>query len=321
MNRRLRVLVAVAGRLPHPDPPTESYLRRMRSEPGNRAPGRLIMGDAPKSVLRKDSAVPVRHGLLRVRTYQLRTRPTGLRPLVINFHGGGFVFGNLAQTDWLCGRIAEALDAVVVSVSYRLAPEHPAPLPYEDCADATCWLVDHADALGADPRQVSVMGSSAGGNLAALVAIAHRDRVRADPSVAPLAHQVLMYPATDLGLTSPSVTELIGAPILSRAIMDWYGRQYLPQDLPGSLRSDDPTISPLFHTDLSGVAPALVIGAGRDPLRDDAVRYAEALRDAGVRAELIVYPDAVHGFVSMPRIASEAEPALQATIQALDPRP
>lgn len=292
----------------------------MRSEPGRSAPARIIMGDAPRSVLRKDSAVPVRHGVSRVRTYQPRARPTGLRPLVINFHGGGFVFGNLAQTDWWCGRVAAALDAVVVSVSYRLAPEHPAPFPSEDCWDATCWLVDHAAALGADRHQVSVMGSSAGGNLAALVAIAHRDRVRGDPSVAPFAHQVLIYPATDLGLSSPSVVELVSAPILTRSIMDWYGRQYLPQDRPDGLRSDDPSISPLFHPDLSDVAPALVIGAGQDPLRDDAVRYAEALRDAGVPADLLVYPEAVHGFVSMPRVAPEAEPALQATIDALRPR-
>lgn len=261
--------------------------------------------------------MPVRHGLLRVRTYQPRTRPSGPRPLVINFHGGGFVFGNLAQTDWLCGRLAEALDAVVVSVSYRLAPEHPAPLPYEDCWDATCWLVDHVTTLGADPRRVSVMGSSAGGNLAALVAIAHRDRVRADPSVAPLAHQVLIYPATDLALGSPSVAELVGAPILTRPIMDWYGRQYLPQDHPDSPRSDDPSISPLFHPDLGDVAPALLIGAGQDPLRDDAIRYAEALRAADVPAEVIIYPDAIHGFVSMPRLAPEAEPALQGTISFL----
>lgn len=263
--------------------------------------------------------MPVRHGLLRVRTYQPRTRPTGPRPLVINFHGGGFVFGNLAQTDWLCGRIAAALDAVVVSVSYRLAPEHPAPLPFEDCWDATRWIIDHATTLEADRRQVSVLGSSAGGNLAALVAIAHRDRVRAETGVAPLAHQVLIYPATDLGLGSPSVAELVGAPILTRPIMDWYGRQYLPQDRPGSPRSDDPSVSPLFHPDLAGLAPALLIAAGQDPLRDDAIRYGEALRSAGVPAEVIVYPEAIHGFVSMPRIAPEAEPALRATIDALRP--
>jgi acetyl esterase len=235
---------------------------------------------------------------------------------VVNFHGGGFVFGNLSQTDWLCGQIASRVGAVVVSVSYRLAPEFPAPIPYQDCRDATDWLLDHAGELGADPARATVMGASAGGNLAALVALAHRDRCRTDPDRPPLRHQVLIYPATDLTLSSPSVVELSEAPILTRAIMDWYGRRYLPQGLPDSLPGDSPSVSPLFaeHTDL---APALIIAAGQDPLRDDALRYGEALDRAGVANRVVTFPHAIHGFISMPRIAVEASAAVQEIVGTL----
>lgn len=318
MNRRTRMLVALARRMPHPEPPTSRYLARLRMNPPAPTLSRRLLGPIPRGVRLTDRLLPLGSGDRPARVYQPTSRhqPGSTMPLVINFHGGGFVFGNLSQTDWLCGQIASRVDAVVVSVSYRLAPEFPAPVPFEDCRDATDWLLSHADELGADPARTSVMGASAGGNLAALVALAHRDACRLDPDRPPLQHQVLLYPATDLTLSSPSVAELSDAPILTRAIMDWYGRRYLPQGLPDSLSSDHPSVSPLFaeHADL---APALIIAAGQDPLRDDALRYADALERAQVPHRVVLYPDAIHGFIAMPRIVVEASAAVQEIVASL----
>ena len=312
MNRRTRVVVALARRLPHPEPPTGRYLTRLRRELPAPALTRRLIGGIPRRIRVTDRALPLPSGDRPVRVYEPWPRPAGgpALPLVVNFHGGGFVFGNLAQTDWLCGQLASRVGAVVVSVSYRLAPEFPAPVPFQDCDAATAWLLSQADELGADRARATVMGASAGGNLAALVALAHRDRCRADPTVPPLAGQVLIYPATDLTLSSASVDENAEAPILTRAIMDWFGRRYLPQGLPDSLPGDDPWVSPLFAPDHSDLAPALIFAAGQDPLRDDAFRYGEALDAAGVPNRVVLYPDGIHGFISMPRLTAEASLAL-----------
>ncbi|MFP5283079.1 MAG: alpha/beta hydrolase, partial [Actinomycetes bacterium] len=159
MNRRTRAMVALARRLPHPEPPTERYLARMRWEPAPAVLARALIGPVPRGV-RVDNIVVPQPVPLRARTY----RPAGASrplPMVVNFHGGGFVIGNLASTDWLCGQVAARAEALVVSVSYRLAPEHPAPGPYEDALAATAWLVDHAGDWGGDPGNVTVMGASA----------------------------------------------------------------------------------------------------------------------------------------------------------------
>ncbi|MET0694964.1 MAG: alpha/beta hydrolase [Propionibacteriaceae bacterium] len=318
MNRRTRVVVALARRMPHPEPPTDRYLARLRMDPPAPALSRRLLGPVPRGVRITDRSLPLESGSRPVRIYAPAVAAgSGPLPLVVNFHGGGFVFGNLSQTDWLCGQLAGRIGAVVVSVSYRLAPEFPAPVPFQDCRDATAWLIDHADELDADPRRVTVMGASAGGNLAALVALHHRDRCRQEPDLAPLAHQVLIYPATDLTLSSPSVVELSEAPILTRAIMDWFGRRYLPQGQDDSLAGDDPWVSPLFARDHSELAPALIVAAGQDPLRDDATRYGVALEAAGVPTRVVTYPEAIHGFISMPRIATEASLALAEIVSTL----
>lgn len=318
MNRRTRLAIALAKRMPHPEPPGERYLARLRMALPAPAVSRRLLGPVPRGVRLADTVLPLASGGRPARIYEPGPRKLdGSRPLVVNFHGGGFVFGNLYQTDWLCGQVAARTGAVVVSVSYRLAPEHPAPTPFHDCRDATDWLLDHAEELGADRSRAAVMGASAGGNLAALVALAHRDRCRADPQRPPLRSQVLIYPATDLTLSSPSVDELSEAPILTRAILDWYGRRYLPQGGPDSLSGSDPWVSPLFAADHSDLAPALIIGAGQDPLRDDALRYGEALTAAGVPTRVTVYPEAIHGFISMPRIAPEAAVAAREIVATL----
>lgn len=316
MRLGTRAFAAVARLNRHPTTPSARYLARRRAELSPRV-SHLLLGTLSPRVRVSHRSIPIAGTDLPARVYQPWPRRPGVLPLVINFHGGGFVFGNLAQLDWLCSRIAAEAQVVVVSVGYRMAPEHPAPGPYEDCWAATNWLIDHAGAIAADPAQVSVMGASAGGNLAALVAIAHRDAIRSGQPLAPLRKQILIYPATDLTLASPSVKEFSRAPILTREIMDWCGALYLPQGLPTSLAFDDPRVSPLWHPDLSEVAPALLIAAGQDPLRDDASRYGVAMDKAGVDNRVLIYPDAIHGFISLPRLDTAAAQAAAEIVAAV----
>lgn len=308
--------MAVMGRLPRPDPPTARYLSRIRREPP-RPLAHLVLGPGAAGVSLADRRLPTGAYEVPVRIYRPASAADGPLPLIINFHGGGFVFGNLTGADWLCGQVAARAPALVVSVDYRLAPEHPAPQPYEDALAATCWLLAHADELGADPQRAGVMGESAGGNLAALVTLALRDRRRLDPSAPGLVTQVLLYPATDLTLSSPSVDVMPDAPMLRRSSMEWYGRQYVPQGLPTSIPLDDPRISPLYARDHTDLPPALLLAAGLDPLRDDAARYAQVLRAAGVEASSVLYPEALHGFASLPLFEPAARQALAAIVAHL----
>ncbi len=214
-------------------------------------------------------------------------------PVVMWFHGGGWVVGNVLDHDPICTFIAAAVGCVVVSVDYRLAPEHRAPVAVEDCVDATTWVGVNGDVLRADTARMAVAGDSAGGNLAAVVA-----QVLRDHGDTRLRHQALLYPATDLTQSSPSVREHPNAAILTKSSMDAYRDHYVP---PGhDLR--DPLLSPLFGR-LDGLPPALVQTADLDPLRDDGIRYATALRDAGVPVRLTNYLRVPHGFASMPGAA------------------
>lgn len=315
MNRRTAMLMALMKRLPKPEPPTPAYLARVRRElPPVLA--RMVLGSMGSDVAVENITIQVDGAEIKARIYRPRDAAEVL-PLVVNFHGGGFVYGNLTAADWLCGNLAGRAGVTVVSVDYRLAPEHPAPIPYQDCFAATTWLVEQAERLRIDPTRVSLMGESAGGNLAALVALAWRDRVRTDPRWPVLARQLLLYPATDLTLSSASVSELEEAPMLRRTSLDWYGRRYLPQGRPNSLAGDDPWVSPIFALDHSDLAPALIFAAGQDPLRDDALRYAKKLSDAGVRVRTVVYPEAIHGFASIPLFEPAARQALAEIVTEL----
>jgi acetyl esterase len=223
----------------------------------------------------------------------------------------------LTAANWLCGQVAERAYATVVSVGYRLAPEHPAPTPYIDAWTATRWLVENAALVGGDPNRVTVLGESAGGNLAALIALASRDERRANPTWPQLVRQILAYPAVDLTLSSPSVDEDPNAPMLRRRTLDWYGRLYLPQGLATSIAADDPRVSPIFAADHTDLPPTLVLAAGQDPLRDDAIRYAAILQAAGVPVTTKVFPEAIHGFLSIPLFEPDAQPAVQAIVDQL----
>ena len=226
-------------------------------------------------------------------------RPRALRdsrtdvPVVMWFHGGGWVLGNVVGYDPVCSFIAAEVGCVVVSVDYRMAPEHRAPVAVEDCVDATTWVGVNGDVLRADTSRMAVAGDSAGGNLAAVVA-----QVLRDHGDTRLRHQALIYPATDLTMASPSIREHANAPVLTKRSMDAFRDHYVPagHDL------HDPLLSPLFGR-LDGLPPALVQTADLDPIRDDGIRYAAALRDAGVPTRLTNYLKMPHGFAFMPGAA------------------
>ncbi len=227
-----------------------------------------------------------------LRIYRPRSLPDARDdiPVVMWFHGGGWVLGNPVNYDPICTLIAAGVGCVVVSVDYRLAPEHRAPVAANDCVDATTWVQVSGDALRADTSKMAVAGDSAGGNLAAVVA-----QVMRDAGMTALRHQALIYPATDLTMSSPSIAEHANGGILTRQAMDVFLDHYVG---PGT-DVHDPLLSPLFGS-LEGLPPALVQTADLDPIRDDGIRYAAALRSAGVPARLTNYLGVPHGFASFP---------------------
>jgi acetyl esterase len=220
-------------------------------------------------------------------------RPESM-PVLVWFHGGGWCLGNLHGYDPLCSWIAHEAQVLVVSVDYRLAPEHAAPQAVHDCVDAVRWVSAHAESLGADATGMGLAGDSAGGNLAAVVT-----QVLRDDGGPPVAYQCLLYPGTDATMSMPSVRTHADAPVLTRADMDAFLRYYLG-DGTESLRPSDPLVSPLLATDHRGLPPALVQTADLDPLRDEGLAYAEKLVAAGVPVRVTNYPRTPHGFHSFP---------------------
>jgi len=223
-------------------------------------------------------------------------------PAVVFFHGGGFVFGDLDTHDTICRGVCVGAEAVVVSVDYRLAPEHPFPAAVEDAYAATEWVAANPGAVGGDGR-VAVMGDSAGGTLAAVVALLARDRDGPD-----LAGQALVYPAVDASRDYPSWDENLGAGYLTEADFDWFEDCYYG----GDLHDANPYAFPLAARDHGGLPPATVVTAGYDPLRDEGVAYADALSAAGVAVTHRNYDDVVHGFFGM-----LADPSLDRAHEAM----
>jgi len=230
-----------------------------------------------------------------LRIYRPRSLPDARTdaPVVMWFHGGGWVLGDVVRYDPICTFLAARIGCVVVSVDYRMAPEHRAPTAAHDCVDATTWVGVNGDVLRADTGRMAVAGDSAGGNLAAVVA-----QVLRDHGDTRLRHQALLYPVTDLTMASPSLREHADAPVLTTRSMDAFRDHYLA---PGQ-DPRDPLVSPLFGS-LEGLPPALVQVADVDPVRDDGIRYAAALQAAGVPTRLTSYLRVPHGFASMPGAA------------------
>jgi acetyl esterase len=219
----------------------------------------------------------------------------GLLPAVVYLHGGGWSIGDLDTADPLCRYLAAEAGCVVVSVGYRLAPEHPFPAAVEDAHAVTADVVRRAAHYGIDPRAVAVAGDSAGGNLATVTA-----RLMRDDGVA-LAHQLLFCPNTDSGLDAPSFVEFAEGYGLSAATMAWFLGHYI-----GAADRSDPRIAPVRAGDLTGLAPATIVTAEYDILRDEAERYAEILRAAGVPVELRRYDGMIHNFVTLPEVFDDA---------------
>jgi acetyl esterase len=240
----------------------------------------------------RDLTVDGAVGPLRARLYSPEPSSSsspGPRPLLVFFHGGGWVVGDIDTHDQPCRLLCRYADVHVLSVGYRLAPEHPAPAAAEDAVAAYAWALAHAAELGADPARVAVGGDSAGGNLAAVVAQQARDTGLQAPAV-----QLLVYPGVDASRPYPSKNLFAEGYFLTKKQMDWYWDTYSA----GGSRTD-PWLSPRCADDLSKLAPALVTTAGFDPLRDEGEAYADALREAGTPVVLRRAPGLVHGYLSM----------------------
>lgn len=209
--------------------------------------------------------------------------------IVVNFHGGGWVLGSLDQDEYLCQLLAKA-GFIIVSVDYRLAPEAPFPKPFDDCYTATRWVSEHAAELNGVPDRIAVAGSSAGGNLAAAVALKARDTGEFR-----VAYQLLIYPVCDGRMALPSHVENASGYHLTHRSMLWFWNQYAP-DLTAR---EHPYASPLRAESLSGLPPAQIIAAELDPLRDEAEAYASRLRDAGVAVSYVCFDGLIHGFFRM----------------------
>jgi acetyl esterase/lipase len=228
---------------------------------------------------------------LRARHYAPFQDPLGdPQPLLVYYHGGGFTYGDLDTHDAVCRVLCRHSGAQIVAVDYRLAPEHPFPAAVEDAREALRWAYANAACFGADESRIGVGGDSAGGNLAAVVSrLAARDG-----GPAPVL-QLLIYPATDFTSRHRS-RQLFGEGfLLSDTEMDWFEANYLGANSP---HASDPRASPLLADDLSGLAPALVVTAAFDPLRDEGEEYAKALSEAGTPVVLRRFPGFVHGFIS-----------------------
>lgn len=230
-------------------------------------------------------------------------------PGVIFMHGGGWVIGDLESHDAVCRTLAFRSDAVIVSVGYRLAPEHPFPAAPIDCERATRFIADNAADFGIDPNRIALAGDSAGGNLAAVTARRLRD-AGDGPAI---ALQVLTYPATHFTAEGGSLEQNGTGYLLTKGTMDLFRGMYMPDEADWT----HPDASPLLVEDLSGLPPAFVQVAGYDPLRDEGVAYAGRLREAGVPVQMVEYPTMIHGFLRMGRVVSIAQVAMDDIAAAL----
>ena len=242
------------------------------------------------------------HGAVPLRLY----RPLGWTEgqtlaVLVYFHGGGWTIGDLDTHDTLCRELANGAGCAVVAVDYRMGPEHRFPAAVDDCVAATRWVHANAAALHLDDSRLAVGGDSAGGNLAAVVAIIARDS--ADPAI---AFQLLIYPATDQHRTAASHVENAQGYLLTTDTMDYFTGHYIAEPA----QYDDWRASPLLHVDLSRLPPALVVTAGFDPLRDEGNAYAERLTAAGNRANTVCFVRQIHGFITMGKVLDEANTAV-----------
>jgi len=275
-----------------------------------RARRAVTQPEPPAVAESRDLQAPGPAGAIPLRLY----RPLGSQagqalPVLVYYHGGGWVIGDLDTHDTLCRELANHSGCAVVAVDYRMGPEHRFPAAVDDCRAATVWIHDQAASLGLDPSRLAVGGDSAGGNLAAVMALMARDQ-----GAPAIRFQLLIYPATDQRTdVHPSRGANGKGYLLEKDTMDWFHDHYIPdrkQDL-------DWRASPLLHPDHAGLPPAFVLTAGYDPLRDEGLAYADKLSAAGSPASLVCFERQIHGFVTMGRVIDEANTAVQLCAQQL----
>jgi acetyl esterase len=242
--------------------------------------------------LRTDTGVPLR---------LYRPQALGVKPVLLYLHGGGWTMGDLDTHDVLCRQFCAAADVAVVAVDYRLGPEHRFPAAVHDGLAAARWVRQHAGALGLDATRLALGGDSAGGNLAAVVALLMRDA-----GDAPAACQLLIYPATDMRAVAPSHTTNGQGYLLTSDSVGYFRGQYIADEADWV----DWRASPLLAPDLRGLPPALVLTAGYDPLRDEGLQYADAMSAAGNRVQVVCFERQIHGFITMGRVIDEAHTAV-----------
>jgi acetyl esterase len=264
---------------------------------------REMMGPGEEVAAVEDRTVPGPAGDIPVRIY--RPAGDGEQPVLVFFHGGGWVIGDIESHDGTCRALANRSGATVVSVDYRLAPEAVFPAAVDDCVAATTWIGGHGDELGVDSSRLAVGGDSAGGNLAAVVAIAARDA-----GGPPIAFQLLIYPATDARMGSPSISENGEGYFLTEVDMKWFYGHYAPD-------VTDWRASPLLAADLSNLPPAFVLTAEYDPLRDEGEAYADALKKAGGKVDVTRYPGLIHGFFTLASVLDAGKGAVDDAGRAL----
>ena len=263
---------------------------------------RLVANPEPPELLSAEPlAIPAPHGRIPARIYtpkKLR-KADGLAPGLVFFHGGGWVIGNLETHDVVCRKLAHEGEMIVMSVDYRLAPEHRFPAAVEDAVTATKWVAANATGLGIDASRLVVGGDSAGGNLAAVVSLHAREN---GPK---LAGQLLVYPATDFSRKHPSHSEPETSILLTHTVVTWFMNNYL-----GDADINDWRASPARARTLADLPPAYVLTAGADPLRDEGDEYAARLKEAGVAVTYRHFPGQFHGFFTMGKLLNQANIAV-----------
>jgi acetyl esterase/lipase len=246
-------------------------------------------------------------GMLRARLYTPVAAGGDALPAIIFYHGGGFVLGDLDCYDPVCRGLANESGCRVVAVDYRLAPEHPFPAAVEDCYAALKWVENNAAALGVDANRIAVAGDSAGGNLAAAMALAAKEK--GSPN---LGFQLLIYPAVTANLNTNSARTYGQGYFLDRPTIAWYMKLYAPKP-----DVNDPRLIPMAAKDMSGLPPAYIVTAGLDPLHDGGQAYAEKLKAAGVKVMHVDYPSMIHAFFNMQTFLPLAREAIAEAAKAV----